>query len=336
MVSRAPFATLLLSLFALCSIVGAQNLSDGASSASLIAGVQGKVLGADGRPVPGIHVELDDPSTAIPVISTYTQPDGTFELYNIPQGNYEVIAESSDSEVSRPVSVQTGRPTLELHFPGSDSGASSPEATVSVARMLVPSRALRMYRQALKDFNADKFDEAAKQLDGALQIDPEYADALTLRGLIQLREPDISAGRQTLERALQIDPSETAAYIALAAVYNHEGRFDDAMHISEKGLSLAPRTWQAYLEMAKASIAKSMYQRGLKFIRQAERLGGNTYAEVHLVKAYALMPLKLYKEAKYELQASLARKHDDNLANQAQHMLAQLEDLETPASIAQR
>jgi len=193
-----------------------------------------------------------------------------------------------------------------------------------------------MYRQAVKDFNADKYDRAEKELDEALQLDPEYADALTLRGLIQLRDPDISQGQQTLERALQVDPSETAAYIALAAVYNHQGRFDDAMRVSEKSLSLAPHAWQAYLEMAKACIAKSMYQRGLKFIRQAERLGGSTYSEVHLVKAYALMPLKLYKEAKYELQASLARKHDANLDDQAQQMLAQLKMLDTPATIAQR
>ena len=73
-----------------------------------------------------------------------------------------------------------------------------------------------------------------------------------------------------------------------------------------------------------------------KFIRQAERLGGNAYGEVHLVKAYALIPLKLYKEARYELQASLTREHGGSVADQAKTMLAQVNSLESVPTVAQR
>jgi hypothetical protein len=71
-----------------------------------------------------------------------------------------------------------------------------------------------------------------------------------------------------------------------------------------------------------------MYENGLKFIRQAERLGGNTYAGIHLLKAYALIPMKLYKEARYELQASIARERHGQMADQAKQILAQLDALE--------
>ncbi len=259
--------------------------------------------------------------------STYTQQDGTFKLANIPTGTYEVVADSDNSEVSDQVWLQTGHPNVELRFPAREAAQTTLEPTVSVARMLVPSKAQKMYKKAFTAFHAGKYDEAQKQLDGALQIDPDFADALTLRGVIEL-ENDVSSARQALEHAVEIDPCEGAAYIALAAVYNHEGRFDDAMRASEKGLSLSPRAWQAYLEMAKASIAQSMYMRGLKLVRQAERLGGNAYAEAHLIKAYALLPMKLYKDAKYELQASLTRQHQGQVADQAHHMLARVNALE--------
>ena len=49
--------------------------------------------------------------------------------------------------------------------------------------------------------------------------------------------------------------------------------------------------------MAKASIAKGMYDQGLQFAREAQRLSGNSFAAVHLIKAYALMPMRLYKAA---------------------------------------
>ena len=331
MASRAGIATLLLTFFLTNPPARAQAPQPGP-----LAGVQGTVLGADGRPVSGIHIELDDPSTALPVTSTYTQPDGTFELYNIPKGNYEVIAESADMQVSGAVALDTERPSLELRLPKDAPAPIAMDATTSVAHLLVPAKAQRLYNRASAHFTAGKYDEAAKEVDLALQLHPEYADALTLRGLLELRQPDISVGQQTLEQAVKLDPSQSAAYVALAAVYNHQGRFDDAMRVSEKGLSLAPRTWQAYMEMAKASIAKSMYQSGLKFIRQAERLGGSAYGEVHLVKAYALIPLKLYKDARYELQASITRERHGRVADQAKNVLASLQDMESVQTASNR
>lgn len=225
--------------------------------------LHGKVLNAEGRPASGIHIELDNASTAIPVGSTFTDHDGTFELYNIPQGEYEVIAESDNSEVSSEVSVQSSRPTLQLRFRRNSSAADDLDPTISVARMLVPQRAQKMYARAYTDFMKGKFDKANQELDGALQIDPEYANALTLRALMMIDSRDLCSARQLLEQSVQIDPSDSAAYIALAAIYNHEGRFNDAMRLSEKSLLVSPESWQAYLELAKASIAKDMYQHGL-------------------------------------------------------------------------
>ncbi len=328
MASAARVVALLPTVTLLAILTQAQTPQQNSPTATVIAAITGKVLGADGKPVPGIRVELDSAETAMPMTSTYTQPDGTFELYNIPHGEYEVIAESANSEVSNPVSFDSGQPNLQLRLPKSVSAPDPLDATTSVARMMVPSRAQRLYQRAVNDFNHGKYEEAEKHADAALEIDQQFADALTLRGVIEMRKGNLAQGQDYLEQAIKADPSESAAYIALAAVYNHNGRFEDAMHASEKGLSLSPRTWQAYLEMAKASIAKSMYQSGLKFLRQAERLGGSTYAETHLLKAYALVPLKLYRDAKYELQASMARDHHGDVSHQAQALLARLDSVD--------
>jgi tetratricopeptide (TPR) repeat protein len=329
MVPAARVAPVLLGFLLVGSSAIAQVSQSGSPISTLSAAVTGRVLGADGRPASGIHIELDDARTAVPVTSTYTQSDGTFELYNIPQGNYEVIAESSSSQVSNPLSFETGQSHLQLQFPSSTTAANQLDATTSVARMMVPPRAERLYQRALTDFNRGKYDEAEKQLDEALQIDQGFADALTLRGLIEIHEGNFAQGQEYLEQATRLDSSQSAAYVTLAAIYNRAGRFEDAMYASEKTLSLSPRAWQPYLEMAKVSIARSMYQSGLKFLRQAERLGGGTYAEVHLLKAYALVPLKLYKDAKYELQASMARDHHGSVSSKAQEMLARLDTLES-------
>lgn len=333
MVSWASVVTLILAV-CLTSFSRAQINQDlkPQSPNSVIAAVEGKVLAPDGRPLPGIHVEVDEASTAIPLTSTYTQADGTFALYNIPKGTYEVVAESADARVSDDVILQPDRSPLELRFSGDTNYYSDP--TVSVAHILVPESAKKLYGKAYAAFTEGKNDEAGSLVDQALQIEPHFADALSLRGLLEVQKPDLQEAQQYLEAAIQVDPAYSPAYIALGAVYNHEGRFDDALRASERGLSLSPRSWQAYFEMAKASVSKGMYQKALQFARQAQRLGGNSFAGLHLVKACALYPMKLYQDARYEIQAVLTREPKGTSAKQAQDLLAEIDAAEPPITIA--
>ena len=334
MVSRASVVTLILA-FCLISFVSAQVNQDRnpQSATSIIAALQGKVLAPDGRPLPGIHVEVDEASTAVPITSTYTQADGTFALYNIPKGSYEVVAESDDARVSDDVILQPERPSLELRFPG-NTAASYSDPTISVARILVPESAKKLYRKAYAAFTQGKNDEAESLLNQALQIEPRFADALTLRGVLDMQKADLQEAQQYLESAIHIDSAYSPAYIALGAVYNHEGRFDDALRASERGIALSPRSWQAYFEMAKASVSAGMFQKALQFARQAQRLGGNGFASLHLVKACALYPMKLYKDARYEIQAVMTREPKGTSARQAQALLAEIDAAESPITVA--
>lgn len=334
MVSRASVVTL---IFALCltGISLAQVNPDlkSQSANSAIAAVEGKVLAPDGRPLPGIHIEVDEANTAVPITSTYTQADGTFELYNIPKGTYEVVAESGDARISDDVILQPDRPPLELRF-SSDRTNYYSDPTTSVAHILVPERAKKLYDKAYAAFTGGKNDEAESLVNEALQIEPHFAEALALRGLLDMQKADLQEAQQYLEAAVHVDPGYSSAYIVLGAVYNHEGRFDDAIRASERGLSLSPRSWQAYFEMAKASVSKGMYQKALQFARQAQRLGGNSFASLHLVKACALYPMKLYKDARYEVQAVLTREPKGVTANQAQALLAEIDAAEQPMTTA--
>jgi tetratricopeptide (TPR) repeat protein len=161
-------------------------------------------------------------------------------------------------------------------------------------------------------------------LDRALQIYPPFAEALTLRGLLQLRANHIDLGRQDFEQAIQFDPNYGPAYFALGAAYNAQAHYDDALRTLELGTAISPTTWQGYYEMARASIAKGLYDKGLQFADKAEQLNGNRWAAIHLLKAYAMIPLKFYGRAKEELQAYLQREPKGGNAEQARHLLAQL------------
>lgn len=325
MFHRAPLEVLVsIALFGYACGAQIDNTSNQPQPSTASPGLQGTVVNADGKPVSGIHVELDEPVTAIPITSTYTEPDGSFELYNIPNGSYELVAESTDS-LANPVIVTPGESHLKLRLERSAPAVQQLTPTISVAQMMVPESARKPYRKALDAFKKKQYDKSLKLVNEALQIEPRYADALALRGFLELNTANIAPAEQDFEQAIHFDPNDGTAYLGLSVAYNHEGRFDDAMRASQRTLSLIPKSWQAYFEMAKASVAKGMYLQGLELARQAQRLCGNSFAAVHLIKAYALVPMRLYKDAKYELQAFLSRDPQGTAATQAQALLAQVE-----------
>ncbi len=251
-----------LSLLPICSAAQLSQLSSDASAASLITVLRGTVLNVDGSLASNIHVTLYTAGSALPVTSTYTESDGTFELYNIPAGDYELLAESADSRADDTVTVQSESASLNLRLQHDAPAAPELDSTVSVVQMMVPTSAQKLYRKALANVHNHKPGKALPLLDSALQIEPRFADALTLRGQIEMSNGKLAAAQDDLERAVKIDPAEANAYIELSVIYNHQGRFDDAMRSSERSLSLSPRSWQAYFEMAKATIAKGMYAQG--------------------------------------------------------------------------
>ncbi len=314
--------------FVLAALVHAQvglSSTDNQDAITAQPVVVGQVLRHDGKPAEGVRIELDDASTAMPAASSYTRRDGSFSVSNVTAGVYEVIATSGDSQVSDMVVVNASTRRLGLRLPRNIVEEASNQDTVSVASLLVSEKAQKLYRKAMDAFQRGRDEQAEQFLDQALLLAPEYADALTLRGFMQLQKQDLEAAQKYLEQAVRIDPGSAKAYVALSGLYNREGRFDDALQASQRCTLLAPRFWQGYFEMARASLGKGMYRKALVLARRAERLGGSSFAGLHLIKAYALYPLKFYKDARYEVRTVLARSPKSKNAKEAATLLAQID-----------
>jgi tetratricopeptide (TPR) repeat protein len=325
---RAKTLMLVLALPAVFVRAQDSQLDRAADANANTVALQGKVVSPKGQPLAGMHIELDQAGTALPLTSTFTHPDGTFEMYNIPKGEYEVVAESVDTEVSNVITVDHQHSRVELRFESGRNTTTETAATVSVAQILAPEKAQKLYGRAREAFRRGEISAARTLTQQALQVEPHYADALTLQGLIELSNADPRVPQQSFEQALQLNPNDSSASIALAAVYNRLSRFDDALRLAQHAASLAAKSWQAYLEIAKACIAKNLFAEGLVAIRQAERLGGTRYAEVHLIKAYGLFHMNFYRESKYEAQAALTRDHNGGCTEHARSLLAELASAE--------
>ena len=119
LLSSLLFSNFLIAQYFQPSLRGKEaGLSDGS--------VNGTVVDPQGHPLGGISVEVTSLNSAVPVASTYTQPNGYFELYNIPAGNYQVIAEGTGgSQVRDVVAVSFGQLNVQIADAGEQHSSST-------------------------------------------------------------------------------------------------------------------------------------------------------------------------------------------------------------------
>ena len=271
-----------------------------------LSSVSGVVIGSDGTPIADAHIELRNENTGNTVASGYTNANGVFEFANLPSAPYELVATSGLSEARERVGAD-GTIGLRIRLNNSNQAAAQADgkATVSVAEYKVPPKARDAFHKAEVALSKNRTEEAAKYLAKALDIYPDYAPALTLRGVLSLDRSDANAAINDFDKAIHCDPGFALAYTAMTAALNQLNKFDDALRSADRAITLAPRSWQTYFEMAKAYVGKADYQHALQQLAKAQSFTPAEYAPIHLVRAHVMLAIKDYSNAMNELQAFL-------------------------------
>ncbi len=288
--------------------------------------LSGIVRTQDNRPQRNARVELHALATGDTVASTYTLPNGTFEFDKLQQGIYEVVATAGVQEARERVELYQSSSSVSLLLPtqSADAGPLSARGTVSVAQLKIPSEAKKLFSKAEKDFQEQKLAKSREEVEKALHAFPNYAQALTLRGILNLQDSKFDAARADLEAAIKDDFSYGMSYIVLGATYNVLQRFDDSIRVLERGTALMPSSWQGHFELSKALLAKGQYDAALRQIDKAGQFGPANYGAIHLVRAHALLGLKNYDQAVNELEAFLGTDPNSADSARARQTLAQV------------
>lgn len=289
--------------------------------------ISGSVRSADGQPMGNVRIELRDGSTGSIVNSAYTGVGGNFEFRQIPQGNYEIIASSGTQQAEERVDPGSMHAMVDIRMPAGAANSAPTDGlgnrSVSVAQYRVSEAARDELRKAREATVKDKPDEAQKHLSKALDLSPNYADALTLRAVFKLDAKDVDSAIEDLDKAIQNDPNCSMAYMALGSAYNMQGKFDDALRSLQRGQSLAPDAWQAYFEMGRAYAGKKDFEAAVRALDRAQTLAPAEYPILRLVRAHALIGLNRYGDAAADLEAYLNRNPNGREAEQAKKMLEQ-------------
>lgn len=285
--------------------------------------ISGTVQDTIGNPLKDVRVELTDVSGAV-INSAYTSASGRFEFSRVASGSYIVVATAGLQQASERVDANSFANTVSIRMQGSGKPADGVEGnSISVAQYRVPAKAREAYRKAHSAVEKGKLDEANKHLAKALEICPNYAEALTLRGVLELNQQDPQAAIADLDKAIKADANYAMAYMVLGSALNMQSKFDEAIRALQRGESLAPNYWQAHFEMGKSYIGKADYPAALRQLERAESLTPAEYPLIYLLRAHALLSMKQFPEAMAALQAYLQKDPKGANVEQAQKMMEQ-------------
>lgn len=100
------------------------------------------------------------------------------------------------------------------------------------------------YQLALTHLRANEIGKALANLNKALGLDPNYADAILLLAELKIRTGDLDAAIVSLKRLIQQRPEIAPAQLLLADAYRAQGNLDDALNVYrqlEKSFPKNPR-----------------------------------------------------------------------------------------------
>jgi len=296
------------------------------SSRQQVRTINGSVQDTNNRPLKDVHVELKDASGSV-ISAADTNSSGSFEFSLAPAGTYLVVATSGLEQVSERVDTSAFPGAVNLRMPAHKPEDGVAGQSISVAQYRIPAKARDEYRKAHETLEKGKMDEAGKHLAKALELCPNYADALTLRGVLALNKKDPQAAIADLDKAIKADGNYALAYIVMGSALNMESKFDEAIRMLQRGESLAPNFWQTHFEMGKAYLGKADYPAAFKQLERAENIMPTEYPLVNLLKAQALLGMKQYPEGVSLLQAFLQKNPQDVNCEHARKLLEQAQAL---------
>ena len=223
--------------------------------------ISGTVRDTNNHPVSGARVQLQECLTGRIIGDASTFANGTFELRDIPKGQYELIATFGISETRTRIEVPgNGDVALRLSDASLADKSAGSQSSVALSQMKVPGKAQKLFQKAMDAFRMSHLDDAFSFVQKALGLYPDYAQALTLRGVMNLQRGDTQSAEPDLQKAVELDYSDDMSFVALASLYNTEGKFDKALQILDRGMTVHPNSWQALSETARAQIGKREYQ----------------------------------------------------------------------------
>ena len=331
---RAVCASTALTLFCIFSSASfAQDLEPKYRTADTNnAVIQGRVTLPSGFNIE--HYARITLSSGQSVLATlYTNKSGEFQVRNLSEGIYYVVAETTDG-VFEPVTrrVELGRGlmvdlNLELHERKAQHIVLPVSRVISTAelRQQVPAAAKKAYELGLKAVRKGNFQQAALHFEQAVNLYPEYLAARNDLGAQYLKLKRIDEAEQHFQRVLDTDPKNFNAKFNMGLVQMERRDYVGALNFLNQAVSIDSTRAVAYLWIGIAKLEMGSYQEAETLLIKSLLMGSDECVAAHYHLARLYMSRGDVGDASRSVQAYLQEAPRGELAPEAKELAKRIQ-----------
>jgi len=151
------------------------------------------------------------------------------------------------------------------------------------------------FEEALKDFNKaiqldpdlveaysnrgsshlynEQYDLAIADFDKVIRLNPQFAEVYSNRGLALLRKEKFDLALKDVMKAIELDPQNTDAYLNKSLIYTQQKEYDEAIVVLSEAINFDPKSSLLYFYRSKAFRSKGDTQKALEDALKAQSLG---------------------------------------------------------------
>jgi tetratricopeptide (TPR) repeat protein len=280
--------------------------------------ISGHVSNNQHAPLADLRVELLNEVDS--VISTVkTDGSGLFVFRKLSDGTFYVRVQTSGTNyVSQTKRVELARPHgfgaayEELDFVLAINTNTSNTAKPGVVFVQeVPDAARKQYEKGSELLGkSNKRSEAFAALKSAIELFPQYFDALELLGTEQVKDGQYDAAIPVLTKALEINSRAYASCLALGVAQYNVKQLQPAIESFRRAVLLNEKSINANLWLGIALRQTSRPDEAEAYLKRADVLAESKLPDVHWQLALLFNQLKRFNEAADQLEIFLKLQPD--------------------------
>ena len=302
--------------------------------------ILGMVRDVKGQTVSSVRISVLDENYQ-PVFTAFVDSSGRFTVRGVRTGKYMFRIETTGTSYEEQqvgwielVSIRKTSGAVEIYpidfVLKFKKGEAPPGATAPVFAQEVPKPALKELEKAAKDLKNNKSEQALAGLKKAIELFPDYYEALELLGIEYVKTGQYEAAIPLLTHALEINKKSARCMYGLGVAHLRLNRLQEAVEWLEKSAQLESNNANTHMMLGLAYGTGGAFDKAETSFRRALQLGGAAANEAHFYLAGLYNKLERYSDAVQELEALL--KEAKNLKDPAQ-VKAMIENLKQKESL---
>lgn len=289
--------------------------------------ISGYVFGSTRQSIPNVDVELSDDFSRT-IARVQTNSSGRYEFNRLSSGKYRVkvlpyttnyeeqIQEVEIINFSRQSStgsiIRGGLENSQCDFYlRPKKGSNLPTSNAIVFVQEIPKEAKSKYEAGIANIRVKKTQEGLNELKSAIELFPNYFDALELLGNEYNKLKYYEASMVILTKAVEVNPNSYRGWYGLAYAHYSLNQLPESSKAVTTAISLNPKAVDALLLYGILLKQEKDYDESLNQLKKAKEIANNSAPEVNwqLALLYA-NNLKLYSKAAEELELFLKEQTD--------------------------